>query len=30
MNKNEFIEKLDELNLDKNRYCIISGGVMLL
>ncbi len=30
MNKKEYIEKLDELNLDKNRYCIISGGVMLL
>jgi hypothetical protein len=30
MNKKEFIKKLDSLNLDKNRYCIISGGVMLL
>lgn len=30
MNKKEFLEKLDELNLDKERYCIISGGVMLL
>ena len=30
MNKKEFIKKLDRLNLDKNRYCIISGGVMLL
>ena len=30
MNKQEFIKKLDSLNLDKNRYCIISGGVMLL
>ena len=30
MNKKEFKEKLDSLNLDKNRYCIISGGVMLL
>lgn len=30
MNKKEFTKKLDELDLDKNRYCIISGGVMLL
>lgn len=30
MNKKEYTEKLDQLNLDKNRYCIISGGVMLL
>lgn len=30
MNKKEFIKKLDSLNLDKNRFCIISGGVMLL
>lgn len=30
MNKKEFIEKLDTLSLDKKRYCIISGGVMLL
>lgn len=30
MNKEEYIEKLDSLNLDKDRYCIISGGVMLL
>ena len=30
MNKKEFLKKLDSLNLDKNRYCIISGGVMLL
>ena len=30
MNKEEFLKKLDSLNLDKNRYCIISGGVMLL
>lgn len=30
MNKIEFITKLDSLGLDKNRYCIISGGVMLL
>lgn len=30
MNKEEYIRKLDGLNLDKNRYCIISAGVMLL
>ncbi len=30
MNKKEYTEKLDRLDLDKNRYCIISGGVMLL
>ena len=30
MNKEEYIKKLDSLNLDKDRYCIISGGVMLL
>ena len=30
MDKKEYLKKLDSLNLDKNRYCIISGGVMLL
>lgn len=30
MNKKEYIEKLKQLKLDKNRYRIISGGVMLL
>ena len=30
MNKAEFLHRLDELKLDKNRYCIIAGGVMLL
>ncbi len=30
MNKKEYIQKLDLLNLDKKRYCIISGGTMLL
>lgn len=30
MNKKEYLNKLDKLNLDKDRYCIISGGVMLL
>lgn len=30
MNKIEYLEKLKSLCLDKNRYCIISGGTMLL
>lgn len=30
MNRVEYLKKLDELELDKNRYCIISGGIMLL
>lgn len=30
MNREEYKRKLDSLNLDKNRYCIISGGIMLL
>ncbi len=30
MNKKEYIEKLNSLNLDKKRYCVISGGAMLL
>lgn len=30
MNKQEYLQKLDELALDKNKYCIISGGVMLM
>ena len=30
MNKNEYLNKLKALNLDKNRYCVISGGVLLL
>jgi hypothetical protein len=30
MNKAEFLQRLDKLKLDKNRYCIIAGGVMLL
>lgn len=30
MNKEEYLKALDSLNLDKNRYCIISGGIMLL
>ena len=30
MNRVEYLKKLDELELDKNRYCIISGEIMLL
>jgi len=30
MNKQEYLAKLTSLNLDPNRYCIISGGVMLM
>lgn len=30
MNKVEYLKEIDKLNLDKNEYCIISGGVMLL
>ena len=30
MNKEEFLKKLDSLHLDKNKYCIIAGGIMLL
>lgn len=30
MNKKEYKKRLDSLNLDRNRYCVISGGVMLL
>lgn len=30
MTKEEYLKKLDSLNLDKSRYCIISGGIMLL
>lgn len=30
MNREEFLAKLDALNLDKQRYCVLSGGVMLL
>ena len=30
MNKAEYLRQLDELRLDKSRYCIIAGGVMLL
>ena len=30
MNKEEFLKELDKLNLDKNEYCIIAGGSMLM
>lgn len=30
MKKQEYLERLDSLNLDKEKYCIISGGVLLL
>ena len=30
MKKKEYLNKLDELSLDKDKYCIIAGGVMLM
>ncbi len=30
MDKKRFLEKLDELGLDKSRFCIIAGGAMLM
>ena len=30
MKKQEFLKELDKLNLDKNSYCIIAGGSMLM
>lgn len=30
MKKQEYLEKLNRLGLDRERFCIISGGVMLL
>lgn len=30
MKKEEYLVKLDELGLDKSKYCIIAGGVMLM
>lgn len=30
MKKEEYLKIVDTLNLDKNEYCIISGGVMLM
>ena len=30
MNKELYLNKLNELKLDKSKYCIISGGAMLM
>ena len=30
MNKQEFLEVIDKLNLPKDQYCIIASGVMLM
>ncbi len=30
MNKEEFLKELDKLNLDRNSYCIIASGAMLM
>ncbi len=30
MKKEEFLKIVDSLNLDKERYCIISGGVLVI
>lgn len=30
MKKDEYLKKLDELGLNKSKYCIIAGGVMLM
>jgi len=30
MKKQEYLEKIDSLGFDKDKYCIISGGVMLM
>ena len=30
MNKKEYLKTIDELHLDKSKYCIISGGVMMM
>ena len=30
MTKKEYLKKLDKLNLDKNSYCIIASGSMLM
>ena len=30
MNKEEYLKLLDSLNLDKNSYCIIASGVLLM
>lgn len=30
MNKVDIINKLESLNFDKNEYCIISGGILVM
>mgnify|MGYP006332538153 FL=1 len=30
MDKDEYLKKLDRLQLDKARYCILSGGAMVM
>ena len=30
MKKQEYLDRLEKLKLDKNRYCVISGGVLLV
>lgn len=30
MDKSEYLKKLDALNLEKTRYCILSGGAMMM
>lgn len=30
MKKEEYLNNLDKLGLDKSKYCIIAGGVMLM
>lgn len=30
MKKKEYLEELDQYNFDKNEYCIIAGGTMLM
>lgn len=30
MKKEEYLNNLDKLDLDKSKYCIIAGGVMLM
>ena len=30
MNRKEYLEILDKLNFDKDKYCIMSGGSMIM
>lgn len=30
MKRNDIINKLESLNFDKNEYCIISGGILVM